>query len=330
MYLALHINVSNKKVMKKIKNLAQRCCSLLLFIFTLHTATDAQTKNNNSILKSTKQSWFTVPFKQVGNLIEIKASINGIVRTFILDNGAPMLVLNSAYIKSDSLSKKEAIQGQGSGGTIDNMHIDIINQFEMNDIQLKDQRALVINLAHLEQETHSKIYGLVGYEIYKNYDLLFDYKNKTITFIKAEKTNAFMYNKLSSSKFIEVPIIMNNHIAVVDCEMMHKLYKMGIDCGAESNLFDTNLISELKSNIKSMQSDELLGANASSTNISSGKIKRMKIGTRKFRNTITVFNSIAHLNQNNPMKIDGLIGYEILSKQKTLLSYSNKKLVFIK
>jgi hypothetical protein len=314
--------------MKKIKNLAQRCCSLLLFIFTLHTATDAQTKNNN--LNPSKQSWFTVPFKQVGNLIEIKASINGIVRTFILDNGAPMLVLNSAYIKSDSLSKKEAIQGQGSGGTIDNLHIDTIDQFEMKDIQLKDQRALVVNLTHLEQETHSIIYGLIGYEIYKNYDLLFDYKNKTITFIRAEKTNAFMYNKLSSSKFIEVPIIMNNHIAVVDCEMKHKLYKMGIDCGAESNLFDTNLISELQSNIKAMQSDELLGANASSTNISSGKIKRIKIGTRKFRNSITVFNSIAHLNQNSPIKIDGLIGYEILSKQKTLLSYSNKKLVFIK
>jgi hypothetical protein len=241
-----------------------------------------------------------------------------------------MLVLNSAYIKSDSLSKKEAIQGQGSGGTIDNMHIDTIDQFEMKDIQLKDQRALVVNLAHLEQETHSKIYGLIGYEIYKNYDLLFDYKNKTITFIRAEKTNAFMYNKLSSSKFIEVPIIMNNHIAVVDCEMKHKLYKMGIDCGAESNLFDTNLISELQSNIKSMQSDELLGANASSTNTSSGKIKRIKIGTRKFRNSITVFNAIEHLNQNSPIKIDGLIGYEILSKQKTLLSYSNKKLVFIK
>jgi len=313
--------------MKKIKKLAQRCCSLLLFIFTLHTATDAQTKNNN--LNPSKQSWFTVPFKQVGNLIEIKASINGIVRTFILDNGAPMLVLNSAYIKSDSLSKKEAIQGQGSGGTIDNMHIDTIDQFEMKDIQLKDQRALVVNLTHLEQETHSIIYGLIGYEIYKNYDLLFDYKNKTITFIRAEKTNAFMYNKLSSSKFIEVPI-MNNHIAVVDCEMKHKLYKMGIDCGAESNLFDTNLISELQSNIKSMQSDELLGANASSTNTSSGKIKRIKIGTRKFRNSITVFNAIEHLNQNSPIKIDGLIGYEILSKQKTLLSYSNKKLVFIK
>jgi hypothetical protein len=314
--------------MKKIKKLAQRCCSLLLFILTLHTTTGAQTKNNN--LNASKQSWFTVPFNQVSNLIEIKASINGIVRTFILDNGAPMLVLNSAYIKSDSLSKKEAIQGQGSGGTIDNMHIDTIDQFEMNDIQLKDQRALVVNLAHLEQETHSKIYGLIGYEIYKNYDLLFDYKNKTITFIRAEKTNAFMYNKLSSSKLIEVPIIMNNHIAVVDCEMKHKLYKMGIDCGAESNLFDTNLISELQSNIKSMQSDELLGANASSTNTSSGKIKRIKIGTRKFRNSITVFNAIEHLNQNSPIKIDGLIGYEILSKQKTLLSYSNKKLVFIK
>lgn len=59
-------------------------------------------------------------------------------------------------------------------------------------------------------------------------------------------------------------------------------------------------------------------------------MKRIKIGGRTFRNTRTVFNDVSHFNRNNNERIDGLIGYEILSRQKTILSYRNKKLIFVK
>ena len=61
-----------------------------------------------------------------------------------------------------------------------------------------------------------------------------------------------------------------------------------------------------------------------------GKLKRIKIGGRTFRNTLTVFNDVSHFNRNKDERIDGLIGYEVLSRQKTILSYKNKKLIFIK
>ena len=43
-----------------------------------------------------------------------------------------------------------------------------------------------------------------------------------------------------------------------------------------------------------------------------------------------LFNSISHLNMSKDERIDGLIGYQILSRQKTVLSYRNKKLILIK
>ena len=41
------------------------------------------------------------------------------------------------------------------------------------------------------------------------------------------------------------------------------------------------------------------------------------------------FNDISHLNNAYKMEIDGLIGYEVLSKQKTLISYKRKEIIFI-
>ena len=43
-----------------------------------------------------------------------------------------------------------------------------------------------------------------------------------------------------------------------------------------------------------------------------------------------MFNSISHLNMSKDERIDGLIGYQILSRQKTVLSYRNRKLILIK
>lgn len=59
-----------------------------------------------------------------------------------------------------------------------------------------------------------------------------------------------------------------------------------------------------------------------------GKLKWLKIDGKTSRNTRTVFNNISHLNTNKDERIDGLIGYEILSRQKTILSYRNRKLLF--
>ena len=38
---------------------------------------------------------------------------------------------------------------------------------------------------------------------------------------------------------------------------------------------------------------------------------------------------MSHLNAKYENKIDGLIGYEILSKQKTVVSIQNRKVIFI-
>ena len=43
---------------------------------------------------------------------------------------------------------------------------------------------MMSDLSHLESGT--EVYGLIGYDVYRDYDLLFGYKGKTLTLIDSD------------------------------------------------------------------------------------------------------------------------------------------------
>lgn len=289
------------------------------------------TKKGDAEVEKSEQAFFTVPFKRVGNLISVQVKLNGVSKIFLLDNGSPILALNSAHIEKDSTEKKLTVGGgaKGAGGSI-NMDMDSIQSMEFGGIKMNGQKVISIDLSHLETETKTTIYGLVGYEIYKDYDLLFDYKKNTITFIKPEATEEFLKNNFNTKKKIKIPIEMGGHIAVVDGFINEKKYSFGIDCGAESSLFDIKLKEELKANLSKLKTDQMAGADKNIVEVFTAKLNSLVIGGVDFKKTETSFSDISHLNDGYKLQLDGLIGYDILSKQPTVISYVNKEVILLR
>ena len=176
---------------------------------------------------------------------------------------------------------------------------------------------MMSDLSHLENGT--EVYGPIGYDVYRDYDLLFDYKGKTLTPIDPDYTETFL--KVHKAM---------RHIPLVNSRIGTANLKFGIDCGASSDLIDSGRWGEFKNMMKRVKTTKLKGvSNEEGMKVHEGKLKSLKIGGKTFRNTRTVFNSISHLNMNKDERIDGLIGYQILSRQKTILSCRNRKLIFI-
>lgn len=274
------------------------------------------------------KDFIQLPIIKLGNLIAIEVVLDDVKRIFLLDNGSPKLVLNSKYIKS--IANETTISSvSGVNGAISGMNISKINKLEFGGIKIQDQEALTMNLEHLETNFETKIYGLLGYEVYKNYDLFFDYKANTITLIKPSFSRTFLDLNFKNNKKFESPIEMTSHIATIVAKINQRPYKIGIDCGAETNLINEKLYEEFKPNLSKLKTDDLLGADAKSKKVSKGTIDKLTIGGLVFKNTKTVFSDISHLNKSYKIELDGLCGYEILSKQKTLLSYTNKYLTLI-
>lgn len=279
-------------------------------------------KPNNNVL--------TVPFRTIGKLIGVNVILNGKERLFLFDSGSPSIIVNSKYLtKNDTIKYRTISDSKGINGNISNMDIENIDNLNFAGIELNNQKIITIDLSHLEESLDEKIYGLIGYEIFKDYDLLFDYQKRELLLIKPEYFNQYKKDSLNKNKITILPIELQKHIPVIKATIGKTEYTFGIDCGAETNLINEKLFLPLKKHLKKIKKDTLNGADNNRKEVLKGIVKKTKIGNIKFKNMTTVFSDISHLNNAYKVKIDGLLGYEFLSKKKILISYKRKELIFI-
>ena len=92
---------------------------------------------------------------------------------------------------------------------------------------------------------------------------------------------------------------------------------------------DLGIISVFSKHLKKIDIDTLTGLDNNRIHVKSGILKMLKFKEKGFKNLKTVFSDLTHLNKDKEIKIDGLIGFEILSKQMTLIRYGQKELVLI-
>ena len=289
-------------------------------------------KSKREISKPVKEI-ITIPFVMVGNLIAVEVMLNNKKRVFLFDSGSPNVILNSKYLKkNDTIHKKTISSSKGVGGSISGMDIEQIEKLEFGGIIMENQDMLTLDITHLEKalETNIEIYGLIGYELIKDYDLLFDYNKKELTLINPDFFTQYKNDELSDYKFTIVPFELKSHIPIIKARIGKKEYSFGIDCGAETNLMDGGLLPSMLTHLKHIEKDTLSGAGKNRIEVTKGLIKKLFIGERRFKNVPTVFNDISHLNNGYNLKLDGLMGYELLSKQKTLISYRRKQMILIK
>ena len=272
----------------------------------------------------------SIPFYMVGRLIAVDVMLNNNKRTFIFDSGSPIVILNSKYIvKSDTIKRKTISSSTGVGDNISGMDIEKVKAFEFAGIEMNNQDMITLDISHIEEALETEIYGLIGYELIKDYDLLFDYDKKILTLINPDYFSQYKQENLSKNKLTVVPFELNSHIPVIKATIGEKEYNFGIDCGAEINLMDDDLFVSMKNFQKKVEMDTLWGANNDEIEVKSSIIKKTYIGGKKFKNMNTVFNDMSHLNEGYKLALDGLFGYEILSKQRTIISYKRKEIIFI-
>jgi hypothetical protein len=268
-----------------------------------------------------------IPFTLINDIPCVKANINGVECNFLFDSGAPSIILNAAYY-ADTTKRDIAGQMKGVSGGISNLTLYNVEKFEFAGITSANMEVMCIPLAHLEQSGNMPVHGLIGYAAIKNFDVLYDYHKKVITLIREDYAPDFIDSLRISGKIAaSVPVIQQAHIPCITAKINNTDYNLGIDSGAGSNLFDVDLFGELRKSVKGVKTVDLAGANANKEERQKGKIKKLEIGNKVFKNTTTVFSNISHL---ATIKINGLIGYPILSRQKCMVSYHTNSFILLK
>lgn len=270
-----------------------------------------------------------IPFSRAGNLIILRARADTMEGNFILDTGAPHLILNLTYFrhyKSTQKHDEEQSSITGPGAAIVKT---MITDFRIGRLRYSRTDADMVNLGHIENTRGVKILGLLGLELFKDCELIIDFDNSLIYLHRLGRKFASKYKnpQLSdTSLYSVVPIeIMDNKI-ITRTELSGKKLVFVIDSGAESNLLDSRLPNKIFEQVIVTGRVMLSGAGLRKVEALSGDMKQLRIGNKLISNLPVVITNFEKTCVSYNGCMDGMLGLDILSIHKIGFNFITRKM----
>ncbi len=265
----------------------------------------------------------TVPFFKADRLIYVEAEVEHQRGYFIVDTGYRGILLNHKYFKG--IQTDRYLMGvNGEGVAVQGKLIDL----RLGSIVERDLYGEVSDLQRLEEQKGLKILGLIGSTFFKKFEIVFDYFNNELTLYRLDRkgrrlTWDWSYRIPSQT----VDFKWRGHLPIIDVEVGEHQVRLGIDSGAESNLFDQKILPKLKSYVKAIHQARIIGLGRKAIQVHVGTLHSIAVGTIRYSPMRTMFvNLIPFLKDLSGGKVQGLIGYEFLSQYKTGINFRRQEI----
>ncbi len=267
-----------------------------------------------------------LPIKQVQNLLIIQATIEGQTGNFILDTGAPYLVLNKTYFRNAIQNRSMVSAGiTGVGAEIESI---IVKSFMLGEIQYKDIDADVVNLSAIENSKGIKILGLLGTNLFTSFEISIDARLGMFSIYKLDKAGTPLFRdsiKVDSATFT-LPIIVKNDIVFLETKINGKVIMMCFDSAAEVNMLNTGVSKKVIEYFVVSKRASLVGSTGAKSQVISGVIKETVIGGVKFNVMPTYLASLTNLQMVYDNYFDGMLGFPFLFKGSVKINFVKNEL----
>lgn len=264
-----------------------------------------------------------VPIHRHGGLPIVTVTIDGQPCNMFFDAGSPIVVLNSKYFDHNIDGQVMGSGGQGAVGTGSVSGVHHVKSMDMGGVMLHETDIMTSDLSNLET-VGVAVHGILGQSYYKDFDVLFDFKSGEIVLLNPDTTYQWLLNE--GYRCQTVKGIMKGHLMAFDCLIGDVPTVLAFDSGAQTNLLASDWFQQHPSTVKGLKKDHLTGYGDGRASITKGKTA-LTLGNRTFKKLQTVFSDVSHLKENKG--IDGLIGCEVLAKQKLLISYKRQELILL-
>ncbi len=260
---------------------------------------------------------FQVPVDISDSLPKTRAWINGDNSTFIVDIGAPYLVINAnrwqEKVLADSTITARGVGGALKAGTVQ------VDSFYWQGIAKANFRAVALNLPLLGDS----ISGLLGYDVFKDYEITFNYPDSLISFFRADSAA----ERTTGDSVLIVPFTLVRHLPVIKVKIGADSLRMAIDCGSVQNLIKTEFIRLVKDSASVKRS--IVFDQGVPALIQEGNLTGMEWGDWRLADLEFRFDdpSMSRINLSLPEKIDGMLGFPFLNRYKITLNYHRQLLI---
>lgn len=269
-----------------------------------------------------------VPFEAVDGLIVLQASVNGTEGNFILDTGANGLVLNDNHFPAE-----ERLTGRmaaGLAGPTESAGLRRKNQLQVDALVFTRVPAQTIDLLHLEERKKMKILGLIGYEIIRDFEIMFNYRRSFLTFSELDKQGR-MRTPLphTQDKVDSLSFELGRHLPVVEVRIDGKKKRMGIDSGASYNLLDLRGNKDVFPSFKILKRIDISGTGRETVEGLAGRLYRVKLRDHYQCGAMhTVATNLRNLERVYGTQLDGILGYPFLAPWLISINYRKRQLYF--
>jgi predicted aspartyl protease len=267
------------------------------------------------------QEVVSLSFKRVGSLLVVDGALKGETGAFIIDTGAPRLVLNATYFRQYGKVMQAGITAGGLSGTVQELRYADIDSFYFGSLLYRNLEASIIDLSHLEDLRQIKILGLIGTALFEKYLLSIDFVNSNLTLSDLGKKEPSFDDADFTTKFT-----LENQVIITKITLLDKKLNFCIDTGAEINVVSNKLPQSVLDSFVVTRRVTLNGTGKNKLTVFVGTIPNLKMGTFERIKPEVMMTSMRNLNKFTNTTLDGMIGADFFEGYKVILDFNKGKL----
>ena len=257
----------------------------------------------------------------------IEARADTTTGNFILDTGAPGLVLNITYFRNYPTVLPAS--GGGITGSIPAVAHTTVGKFSFGAIKYNNLQANVINLGHIEDTRGMKIFGLLGVNLFKQFEMIIDYQRSVIYLhlIRRKESAIYKSEMLEDTlAYNTFPIDITENKIITRAEVSGKKLNFILDTGAESNVLDSRLPNRIFENVTISRRVTLSGTGSEKVEALYGDLKNLKIGNKTMEPLPILITNLEQMCLSYDYCIDGMLGFDFLSQHKIGFNFVKREM----
>jgi hypothetical protein len=270
-----------------------------------------------------------IPFTRAGNLIVVKARVDSMEGNFILDTGAPGLVLNITYFRDYPVSEQHDASQTSITGTGAAVVKTKVKDFSFGNLELYGVEADLVSLGHIENTRGIRVLGLLGMDLFKQCEMIIDYEKNLLYLHRIGRKEASVYKHemlRDTSLYRTIPVEIIDNRIITTTVMGGKKLKFVIDCAAESNVLDSRLPNKIFENVTITRRVVLTGANNERVDALYGDIRNLQLGKQDLGKLPVLITNLEKTCFAHAGCVDGVLGFDFLSLHKVGFNFVNRKM----
>lgn len=265
----------------------------------------------------------------MGNLIVVKAKVDTVEGNFILDTGAPHLVLNLTYFRDQAIEMQSDGQQTSISGRGDFIYKTKVRELSFGAFNFSWLDADLTNLGNIENAKGIKILGLLGLELFRQCELFIDFEKSLIYLHRVSKKEPSRYGPSllsDTSRYGVFPIDFVSNRVTTTAEVAGKKLKLVIDCAAETSILDSRLPDKILAAVTITRRVKLTGPGDKKVEALYGALAGVKLGPRQIENLPVVVINLEYTCFNDNLCFNGVLGFDFLSQHRIGFNFVNRKM----